>query len=74
MFIYTYNIVNIDLLWQVKKLYQIYAESATGRINLYLKAIHTQDDQITMELIYQTKPFTDTGTKLLDTIKFLEVS
>ncbi|XP_015161461.1 uncharacterized protein [Solanum tuberosum] len=57
---------------EVKKLYQIYAESATGRINLYLKAIHTQDDQITMELISQTKPFTDTGTKLLETIKFLE--
>lgn len=58
----------------MKKFYQIYAESAFGRINLYLKAIHTQDDQITMELVSQTKPFTDTGTKLLETIKFLEVS
>ncbi|KAJ8532952.1 hypothetical protein K7X08_015841 [Anisodus acutangulus] len=57
---------------EVGKIYQIYAESASGRINLYLKAIHTQDDQITMELISQTKPFTDTGTKLLETIKLLE--
>ncbi|XP_060201865.1 uncharacterized protein LOC132630295 [Lycium barbarum] len=57
---------------EVRKLYQIYAESVSGRINLYLKAIHTQDDQITMELISQTKPFTDTGAKLLDTIKLLE--
>ncbi|CAN4116927.1 unnamed protein product [Withania somnifera] len=57
---------------EVKKLYQIYAESASGRIKLYLKAIHTQEDQITMELTSQTKPFTDTGTKLLETIKFLE--
>ncbi|MCD7460250.1 hypothetical protein HAX54_043150 [Datura stramonium] len=57
---------------EVKKLYQIYAESVSGRINLYLKAIHTRDDQTTMELISQTKPFTDTGTKLLETVKFLE--
>ncbi|XP_059305612.1 uncharacterized protein LOC132057163 [Lycium ferocissimum] len=57
---------------EVRKLYQIYAESVTGRINLYLKAIHSQDDQITMELISQAKPFTDTGTKLLETIKLLE--
>ncbi|KAF3636661.1 putative rRNA-processing protein UTP23 -like protein [Capsicum annuum] len=56
----------------VRKLYQIYAESASGRINLYLKAIRNQDDEITMELISQTKPFTDTGSKLLETIKFLE--
>ncbi|KAJ8537788.1 hypothetical protein K7X08_014328 [Anisodus acutangulus] len=57
---------------EVTKLYQIYAESASGRINLYLKALHTQDDQITMDLISQTKPFTDTGTKILETIKLLE--
>ncbi|KAM3325413.1 hypothetical protein P3S67_000538 [Capsicum chacoense] len=57
---------------EVRKLYQIYAESASGRINLYLKAIRNQDDEITMELISQTKPFTDTGSKLLETIKFLE--
>ncbi|CAN4116110.1 unnamed protein product [Withania somnifera] len=57
---------------EVRKLYQIYGESASGRINLYLKTMYTEDDQTTMELISQTKPFTDTGSKLLETIKFLE--
>ncbi|XP_009611529.1 uncharacterized protein [Nicotiana tomentosiformis] len=57
---------------EVRNLYKIYAENASKRINLYLKAIHTQDDQIAMELISQAKPSADTGTKLLETIKFLE--
>lgn len=51
----------------------MYAENASERINLYLKAVHSRDEQIAIELVSQAKPISETGSKILESIKLLEV-
>ncbi|KAF5953778.1 hypothetical protein HYC85_006634 [Camellia sinensis] len=58
--------------FQVKKLCRLYAENASQRINLYMKAFSAQDNITALDAISQAKPFTETGTKLLQTVKLIQ--
>lgn len=51
----------------------MYAENASERLDLYIKALHSPNEQIAMEILSQAKPISQTGTKLLQSIKLLEV-
>ncbi|KAL2481527.1 hypothetical protein Adt_34493 [Abeliophyllum distichum] len=50
----------------------VYAENASERMNLYLKAFSANNNQAKMELISQAKPFAETGSKLLHSIRILQ--
>ncbi|XP_004249813.2 uncharacterized protein [Solanum lycopersicum] len=60
--------------FEVRKLYGMYAENASERLDLYIKALHSPNEQIAMEILSQAKPISQTGTKLLQSIKLLEGS
>ncbi|CAA0829805.1 Unknown protein [Striga hermonthica] len=57
---------------KVKKLCRLYAENATQRIDLYLRAFISRDHHTKLELISQAKPLAETGAKLLQSIKILQ--
>ncbi|KAG5582900.1 hypothetical protein H5410_053527 [Solanum commersonii] len=59
--------------FEVRKLYGMYAENASERLNLYIKALHSPNEQIAMEILSQAKPISLTGSKLLQSIKLLEL-
>lgn len=65
MFLYKYH--------QVRKLCGVYAENAYERMNVYLRAFRAEDDHAKMELISQAKPLSETGAKLLQSIRILQV-
>ncbi|KAL2502899.1 hypothetical protein Fot_36747 [Forsythia ovata] len=58
--------------YEVRKLCRVYAENASERMNLYLKAFSTHNNQTKMELISQAKPFAETGSKILHSIRILQ--
>ncbi|KAI3474080.1 hypothetical protein Pfo_028868 [Paulownia fortunei] len=58
--------------YKVEKLCQVYAENASERMNIYLKAFKAQDYQTKTELVLQAKPVGETGTKLLQSIRTLQ--
>lgn len=59
---------------QVRELYGVYAENASQRMNIYLRAFIAADEYTKMELISQAKPLVETGAKLLQSIKILQVN
>ncbi|GFP98371.1 hypothetical protein PHJA_001981000 [Phtheirospermum japonicum] len=58
--------------YKVKKLCQVYAENASERMDIYLKAFNAKDHQTKTELVFQAKPIAEIGTKLLQNIKTLQ--
>ncbi|KAL6503175.1 hypothetical protein OROHE_023804 [Orobanche hederae] len=59
--------------YEVRKLCRVYAENASQRINLYLRAFGARDCHTKMELISQAKPLAETGDKLLQCIRILQI-
>ncbi|XP_020549700.1 uncharacterized protein LOC105161462 [Sesamum indicum] len=59
---------------KVRKLCGVYAENASERMNVYLRAFRAEDDHAKMELISQAKPLSETGAKLLQSIRILQES
>ncbi|KAL2526270.1 Fusaric acid resistance protein [Abeliophyllum distichum] len=57
---------------EVRKLCRVYAANASERMNLYLKAFSAHTNQTKMELISQAKPFAETGSKILHSIRILQ--
>ncbi|KAK4432367.1 hypothetical protein Salat_0998800 [Sesamum alatum] len=57
---------------KVRKLCGVYAENASQRMNLCLRAFRAEDDHAKLELISQAKPFAETGAKLLQSIRILQ--
>ncbi|KAL2481528.1 Fusaric acid resistance protein [Abeliophyllum distichum] len=57
---------------EVRKLCRVYAANASERMNLYLKAFSAHSNQTKMELISQAKPFAETGSKILHSIRILQ--
>ncbi|KAG8374318.1 hypothetical protein BUALT_Bualt11G0119200 [Buddleja alternifolia] len=55
--------------YKVRKLCRVYAENASERMNLYVRAFKVQDNHTKMALISQAKPLAETGNKLLHSIK-----
>ncbi|KAL8504662.1 hypothetical protein ACS0TY_016009 [Phlomoides rotata] len=60
------------LAWMIREMYRVYAENATQRMNIYLRAFMAANEQTKMELISQAKPLSETGDKLLQSIKILQ--
>ncbi|KAL6519423.1 hypothetical protein OROGR_018743 [Orobanche gracilis] len=58
--------------YEVRKLCRVYAENASQRINIYLKAFGARDCHTKMELISQAMPLAETGDKLLQCIRILQ--
>ncbi|XP_022869519.1 uncharacterized protein LOC111388922 [Olea europaea var. sylvestris] len=58
--------------YEVHKLCRVYAENGSERMNLYLKAFSAPNNQAKMELLSQVKPFAETGSKLLNSIRILQ--
>ncbi|KAL6528708.1 hypothetical protein OROMI_029353 [Orobanche minor] len=58
--------------YEVRKLCRVYAENASQRINIYLRAFGARDCHTKMELISQAKPLAETGDKLLQCIRILQ--
>ncbi|XP_055808383.1 uncharacterized protein LOC129876935 [Solanum dulcamara] len=58
----------------VRKLYGMYAENASERMNLYIKALHSRNEEIAMEILSQAITISRAGSKLLHSIKLLEGS
>nr|XP_043638236.1 uncharacterized protein LOC122609242 [Erigeron canadensis] len=54
---------------QVKKKCKIYADNASQRVNLCVKAFCAKDNTSAQAFVSQTKPLTISGTKLLNAIK-----
>ncbi|XP_059667807.1 uncharacterized protein LOC132313148 isoform X2 [Cornus florida] len=57
---------------EVRKLCRLYAENASERINLFMKAFCAQDNPTAVETISQAKPLAETGTKFLQSIKLIQ--
>ncbi|KAK4392235.1 hypothetical protein Sango_2001300 [Sesamum angolense] len=57
---------------KVRKLCEVYAENASQRMNIYLRTFRAEDDHAKMELISQAKPLSETGAKLLQSIRILQ--
>ncbi|WOH01100.1 hypothetical protein DCAR_0520481 [Daucus carota subsp. sativus] len=57
---------------EVKKLLQLYTQNASARTSLFIKAFLSQDKQSATEAISQSKPFNETGDKLLQSIKLIQ--
>ncbi|PIN10863.1 hypothetical protein CDL12_16535 [Handroanthus impetiginosus] len=57
---------------KVQRLCKAYAEIASERMNIYLRAFSAPDNHTKMELLSQAKPLTETGVKLLQSIRILE--
>ncbi|KAL3628617.1 hypothetical protein CASFOL_027663 [Castilleja foliolosa] len=57
---------------KVKKLCELYAENASERMYIYLKAFNAKDNKIKTELVLQAKATAEIGTKLLQNIKTLQ--
>ncbi|KAI3447679.1 hypothetical protein Pfo_004344 [Paulownia fortunei] len=58
--------------YKVEKLCQLYAENASQRMNIYLRAFSARDNHKKMELTSQAKPLAETGAKLLQSIRILQ--
>ncbi|KAK6126091.1 hypothetical protein DH2020_040205 [Rehmannia glutinosa] len=56
----------------VRKLCRVYADNASQRISIYLRAFTAPDNHTKMELISQAKPLAETGAKLLESIRNLQ--
>ncbi|KAK6140164.1 hypothetical protein DH2020_026162 [Rehmannia glutinosa] len=54
---------------KVQKLCKVYAENASERMKIYLKAFNAQDHQTKTELVLQAKPIAEMGNKLLQIIR-----
>ncbi|KAL7092520.1 hypothetical protein ACP275_12G169000 [Erythranthe tilingii] len=57
---------------KVQKLCRVYGENASQRMNIYMRAFSARDNHTKTELISQTKPLSETGDKLLQTIIILQ--
>ncbi|KAL7133823.1 hypothetical protein ABFS83_12G165900 [Erythranthe nasuta] len=57
---------------KVQKLCRVYGENASQRMNIYMRAFSARDNHTKSELISQTKPLSETGDKLLQTIIILQ--
>ncbi|KAL0344549.1 UNVERIFIED_CONTAM: hypothetical protein Sradi_4286200 [Sesamum radiatum] len=57
---------------KVRKLCGVYAENASQRMNVYLRAFRAEDDHAKLELISQAKPLSETGAKLLQSMRILQ--
>ncbi|XP_047974402.1 uncharacterized protein LOC125216685 [Salvia hispanica] len=57
---------------KVQELCRLYAENASQRMNLYLRALTATDKLTKIELISQSKPLSETGSKLFQSIKISE--
>ncbi|KAL0336836.1 UNVERIFIED_CONTAM: hypothetical protein Scaly_1958700 [Sesamum calycinum] len=57
---------------KVRKLCEVYAENASQRMNIYLRTFRAEDDHAKMELISQANPLSETGAKLLQSIRILQ--
>lgn len=57
---------------RVQELCRVYAQNASQRMNLYLRASTATDNTTKMDIITQAKPLTETGAKLLQSITVLE--
>ncbi|KAH6798439.1 hypothetical protein C2S51_034923 [Perilla frutescens var. frutescens] len=57
---------------RVQELCRLYGENASERMDIYLQAVTATDNRTKMELISQAKPLSETGAKLLQSIKTLE--
>ncbi|XP_074374005.1 uncharacterized protein LOC141714383 [Apium graveolens] len=57
---------------EVRKLFQLYTENASARTSLCIKAFLSQDSPSATEAICQSKPYNETGDKLLQNIKLLQ--
>lgn len=57
---------------EVKKLLQLYTQNASARTSLFIRAFLSQDNQSASEAISQSKPFNETGDKLLQSIKLIQ--
>ncbi|KAK6146932.1 hypothetical protein DH2020_017844 [Rehmannia glutinosa] len=55
--------------YKVQKLCKVYAENASERMKIYLKAFNAQDHQTKTELVLQAKPIAEMGNKLLQIIR-----
>ncbi|KAK6126153.1 hypothetical protein DH2020_040131 [Rehmannia glutinosa] len=58
--------------YKVRKLCRVYADNASMRISIYLRAFTAPDNHTKMELISQAKPLAETGAKLLESIRILQ--
>ncbi|CAK9161804.1 unnamed protein product, partial [Ilex paraguariensis] len=58
--------------YEVRKLCRLYAENASERISLFVKAFSAQDNLTPLELISQGKPLAETGAKLLENIELMQ--
>ncbi|XP_059295354.1 uncharacterized protein LOC132048671 [Lycium ferocissimum] len=58
--------------FEVRKLHQLYAENLKERVEVYSRAITSQDNVIAVELLSKANHLAQTGAKLLQTIKLLK--
>lgn len=70
----TYQLINYFWYWQVKQNCRIFAENASERLNLLVKAFCEEDNTSALALISQSKSMAVTGTKLLPSITSKQVS
>ncbi|KAK1403584.1 ATP-dependent Clp protease proteolytic subunit-related protein 1, chloroplastic [Heracleum sosnowskyi] len=57
---------------EVRKLFQLYTQNASARTSLFIKAFLSQDNPSAAEAICQSKPYNETGDKLLQNIKIIQ--
>ncbi|XP_049358736.1 uncharacterized protein LOC125823398 [Solanum verrucosum] len=58
--------------FEVRKLHQLYGEISKERVEIYSRAITSQDNLIAVELLSKAKILSQTGAKLLQSIKLLK--
>ncbi|KAL8504663.1 hypothetical protein ACS0TY_016010 [Phlomoides rotata] len=58
--------------YKIRELCRVYAENASQRMKKYLQAFIAADEHTKMELISQAKPLSETGDKLLQSIRILQ--
>ncbi|CAA0836416.1 Unknown protein [Striga hermonthica] len=58
--------------FKVKKLCKVYEQNVSERMDIYLRALNSEDRETKIELVLRGKPLAEIGTKLLQSIKILE--
>lgn len=64
----------VTICFQVKQNCKLFAENASERFNLFVKAFTAEDNSSALAFISQAKSLVKTGSKLLQDIKTKQVS
>lgn len=68
------NQIVTTICFQVKQNCKLFAENASERFNLFVKAFTAEDNSCALAFISQAKSLVKTGSKLLQGIKTKQVS